>query len=133
MHSFNSDQLGPIGKLFALQLESHDPVIRQVRLRFDVGPHWCNGAGHVQGGALCAMLDLSFTSAALCASDFKLGMPTLEMKTCFLAAGRTGQLWGVGTVVKPGRRCYFLEGRILDAGGKVIATATATALPSPLQ
>ena len=43
--------------------------------------------------------------------------------------GRRGMmLTAVGTIVKPGSRVAFSEGRVSDASGAVVATATSTCL-----
>jgi uncharacterized protein (TIGR00369 family) len=125
------DVLGPVAQSFGLKLNAWDTGRRELVLDMRVDDIWCNGAGQVQGGAVCAMLDLCCTSVALAASEFKYWMPTLELKASFLAPALPGHLVGVGTVVRSGNRVYFLEARLLDASGRLLATATATALPMP--
>jgi hypothetical protein len=49
----------------------------------------------------------------------------------------SGQLSAVGNVVKAGSRIGFTDGQVIDASGKLVATATSTLLifelPSPAQ
>jgi uncharacterized protein (TIGR00369 family) len=48
------------------------------------------------------------------------------MKTSFLRPARVGPVYGEGRVVHRGRDVLFVEGRLEDAEGRVLATATAT-------
>jgi uncharacterized protein (TIGR00369 family) len=51
---------------------------------------------------------------------------TVELTTSCLRPVRPGPLFGEGRVVHRGRDVMFVEGRLEDAEGRVIATATAT-------
>ena len=89
-----------------------------------------NPMGMVHGGAVCTLLD----TAAACAMHTTLpegvGYTSVEIKVNYLKAVTvaSGPLTAVGTVVKAGSRIGFAEGKVTDASGKLVATATTTLL-----
>jgi uncharacterized protein (TIGR00369 family) len=90
-----------------------------------------NPMGHVQGGYVSAMLDECMSVAGMVTSGMTCVMPTLEMKTSFLRPAIPGPLKGVGWVVKWGKTVSFLEGELYDPEGRLLAKASATAIPTP--
>ena len=90
-----------------------------------------NPMGHVQGGYVSAMLDECMSVAGMVTSGMTCVMPTLEMKTSFLRPAIPGPLKGVGWVVKWGKTVSFLEGELYDPQGRLLAKASATAIPTP--
>jgi uncharacterized protein (TIGR00369 family) len=104
---------------------------REVEVGFDARADLLsNPMGQVQGGYVCAMLDECMSVAGLVASGMTSVVPTLEMKTSFLRPATPGPLRGVGRVVKWGKTICFLEGELFDADGRLLAKASATALPT---
>ena len=89
-----------------------------------------NPMGMVHGGAVCTLLD----PAAACAMHSTLpegvGYTSVEIKVNYLKAVTvaSGPLTAVGTVVKAGSRIGFSEGKVTDASGNLVATATSTLL-----
>jgi len=89
-----------------------------------------NPIGTVHGGYAATLLD----SAVGCAVHSMLkagqGYTTLELKVAYHRAmtAQTGPIRAEGTVVKMGGRAAFAEGRIVDAEGRLYATATSTLL-----
>lgn len=55
-------------------------------------------------------------------------MPSLEIKTSFTEPVRPGRLTGEGEEVRRGRQIAFVAGRLFDDAGRLVATATGTAL-----
>ena len=90
-----------------------------------------NPMGQIQGGYVCAMLDECMSVAGMITSGMTCVMPTLEMKTSFLRPAMPGPLKGVGWVVKWGRTVCFAEGELYDPEGRLLAKASATAIPPP--
>jgi uncharacterized protein (TIGR00369 family) len=94
------------------------------------GQHAYNPIGTVHGGYAATLLD----SACGCAVHSKLsatqGYTTLELKVAYHKAmtDKTGPVRAEGKVVTFGRRAAFAEARIVDAAGRVYATATSTLL-----
>jgi uncharacterized protein (TIGR00369 family) len=77
------------------------------------------------------MLDECMSVAGMIASGMTSVVPTLEMKTSFLRPAIPGPLKGVGWVVRWGRTVCFLEGELYDPEGRLLAKASATAIPTP--
>jgi acyl-coenzyme A thioesterase PaaI-like protein len=60
-------------------------------------------------------------------SEGRLFPPTIDLHVSFLAPARVGVLYGEGQVVQAGKSIAFLEGRLMDAEGNIVARATASA------
>lgn len=94
------------------------------------GPHAYNPMGIVHGGYFATLLD----SACGCAVHTRLtaqqGYTSLELKTAFHKAmtGETGRVRAEGRVLTIGRRVAFAEASLIDAQGRLYATATSTLL-----
>jgi len=94
------------------------------------GQHAYNPIGMVHGGYAATLLD----SACGCAVHTKLSpqqtYTTLELKVAYHKAitDKTGPLRSEGRVVTFGRRVAFAEGKLIDAAGKLFASATSTLL-----
>ncbi|MGC1304561.1 MAG: PaaI family thioesterase [Caulobacteraceae bacterium] len=94
------------------------------------GEHAYNPLGTVHGGYAATLLD----SACGCAVHAKLaagqGFTTLELKIAYHKAmtRETGKVRAEGRVVTFGRRAAFTEGKLIDASGRLLASATSTLL-----
>jgi uncharacterized protein (TIGR00369 family) len=94
------------------------------------GQHAYNPIGIVHGGYAATLLD----SACGCAVHTRLkagqGYSTLELKVAYHKAitDQTGPMRAEGRIVSMGRRVGFSEGRLVDASGKLYASATSTLL-----
>src|SRR5262245_55396628 len=94
------------------------------------GQHAYNPIGMVHGGYAATLLD----SACGCAVHTKLtptqSYTTLELKVAYhkTITDSTGPLRAEGRVVTAGRRVAFAEARLVDAAGKLYASATSTLL-----
>ena len=93
-----------------------------------------NPIGSVHGGYAATLLD----SACGCAVHSSLaaghGYTTLELKIAYHRAltDASGPVRAEGKVVSLGRRVGFSEARLLDAKGRLCASATSTLLIFPL-
>jgi len=94
------------------------------------GPHAYNPMGAVHGGYFATLLD----SACGCAVHSKLtaqqGYTTLELKVAFHKpiTAQTGRVRAEGRVVTIGRRVAFADANLVDASGRLYASATSTLL-----
>jgi len=92
--------------------------------------HAYNPIGVVHGGYSATLLD----SACGCAVHTKLSATqmytTLELKVAYhkTITDTTGPLRSEGRIVSFGRRVAFAEGKLVDAAGKLYASATSTLL-----
>lgn len=94
------------------------------------GEHALNPIGMVHGGWAATLLD----SACGCAAHARLApgqsYTTLELKVAYHKAIHpdTGEVRAEGRVLSMGRRVAFVEGRLTDAAGTLLASATSTLL-----
>jgi uncharacterized protein (TIGR00369 family) len=98
--------------------------------RMTVDERFLNPAGLVQGGFLSAMMDSAMgASAVLSVKERKVYVANTEMKSSFLRPVRDGDvLTCTARVLKPGNVVAFLDARILNDQGQLIATASSTYL-----
>jgi uncharacterized protein (TIGR00369 family) len=101
----------------------------RVVLRFAAQPAFKNHFGNVQGGFAVAMVDVLVSIAAY--AKTKAWLPTVEIKSSFLAPMKLGECRGEGSVIKAGRQLVFLEAKLWGADGRLAVHATATASVPP--
>jgi acyl-CoA thioesterase len=91
-----------------------------------VTPGLLNPHGVLHGGAVYVMVDYSMggaTMSVLPAGDI---CATIEVKISYLASVRGGTLTARTEIIKRGRRVVFLESKVTDDAGKLVATATGS-------
>ena len=95
-----------------------------------VDERFLNPAGIIQGGFLAAMLDSAMgASAVTSAGDRKVNVANTEMKVSYLRPASAGEvLTCTAKVLKPGSVISFLEAKILNSQGKLVATASSSYL-----
>jgi uncharacterized protein (TIGR00369 family) len=98
-----------------------------IRIGFDGKPEFVNPAGLIQGGILSAMLDDTMGPAVFVKTNGRLYTATISMNISFLAPAIVGPIIGEATVVQLGKTVAFMEGRLTDETGRLLATATANA------
>jgi uncharacterized protein (TIGR00369 family) len=118
----------PIGELLMMRVDE----VEHGRIAFTWRPDGSmyNPLGMVHGGAACTLLDTVTACALHTTLPEGVGYTSVEIKVNYLGAvtAASGPLTAVGTVVKAGSRIGFAEGKITDASGKLVATATSTLL-----
>jgi uncharacterized protein (TIGR00369 family) len=100
-----------------------------IKLAFAEQPAFRNHFGNIQGGFAVAMLDVLISLAAFV--KLRQWLPTVEIKSTFIAPAKLGTCIGEGRVLKAGQSLAFLEGRLWGADGQLAVHATATALIRP--
>ena len=130
---FRASKNAPSGsRTLGFQLLAVRQADKEVEVGFEARADLlCNPMGQIQGGYVCAMLDECMSVAGMITSGMTSVVPTLEMKTSFLRPALPGPLKGVGWVVKWGKTVCFLEGELYDPEGRLLARASATAIPTP--
>jgi uncharacterized protein (TIGR00369 family) len=123
----------PSAVLLGWRLEAHDAERGWVRIAFEGRREFLNPAGAIQGGIQTAMLDDCMGPAAFVRTGGRLYTATIDMNVSFLAPARPGRLYGEGAVVQLGKTIAFLEGRLFDAEGQLLARATSTARLLPTE
>jgi len=117
----------PSARLLGWRFVALDVEAGVLSCAFEASEAFLNPAGVIQGGILASMLDEAMGPVAAAVSGGEVFAQTLEMKVSYLRAARPGAIFGEGRLVQRGREILFLEGRLTDAEGRVLATATATA------
>jgi uncharacterized protein (TIGR00369 family) len=94
------------------------------------GQHAYNPIGMVHGGYAATLLDSACGCAVHTQLSAKQSYTTLELKVAYhkTITESTGPLRAEGRVMTIGRRVAFAEAKLVDAGGKLYASATSTLL-----
>ena len=117
----------PVAGLLGARAISRDDASGIFRIGFEGRDAFCNMLGVLQGGIVTTMLDMAMSFAAIASLGPEFRVPTLELKTTFHAPAHPGRLIGEGWPVRTGKTICFMEGRLLDPDGAVLATASGTA------
>ncbi|MEO0865438.1 MAG: PaaI family thioesterase, partial [Pseudomonadota bacterium] len=96
------------------------------RCWLETGPQHGNRHGGLHGGIMACMIDNAMGYAAARSFDDsgRTRVHTLSMTTNFVAPAGGGTVHAVGRVSGGGRGTAFTEGEVVDADGRVLATAT---------
>ncbi len=116
----------PCADLLGWQVLDARPADGWIKVGFDGRREFLNPAGFIQVGFLAAMLDDVMGPAMFVHGEGRVFTPTIDMHVSFLAPARPGALTGEGQVVQAGKSIAFLEGKLMDAEGTVVARATAS-------
>ena len=89
-----------------------------------------NPIGTVHGGLVCTLADTVAACAVHTTLPAGVAYTSIDLNVSYTrpVTKDSGSLRAIGTVVKPGRRVAFASAEILDAAGKVVATATSSCL-----
>ena len=118
----------PIGEI--IQMRALDVENGRVTFTWTPDASMYNPLGTVHGGTVCTLLDTVTACAMHTTLPEGVGYTSVEIKVNYLKAvtATSGPLTAVGTVVKAGSRIGFAEGKVTDASGNLVATATSTLL-----
>ena len=115
--------------LTPFRVEQADFEAGTVTLRFSPQPAFKNHFGNVQGGFAVAMIDVLVSIAAF--AKTRSWLPTVDIKSSFLAPMPLGECVGTASVIKAGKQLVFLEARLWGVDSRLSVHATATvAVPS---
>ena len=121
----------PINETMGFELEEHDNPQESITFGWTIPSEYCNTAGNVQGGMLAAFADTALGAACSAYLPEDRYPALAEMKiSIFRPAPAGSRLTATGRMVKPGKRVMFTEAEIKDAGGRLIARASGTAVPA---
>jgi len=123
---FDGLNMPPISKLLGWRLIDLNAEEGIIKVGFKGKREFSNPSGFIQGGMLSAMLDDTMGPAAFIMSGGKLFTPTISMTVNFIAPGKVGPFVCEAKVVQMGKTVVFVEGRLMDESGTLIATATST-------
>ena len=121
----------PMAELLDVRLAE----VEEGRVVFEATPgerHY-NPMGGVHGGYAATLLDFACGYATISRLDAGATFSTLEIKVSYQRpmSAQTGTVTVEGKVVSMGRRVAFVEGRVVDREGRLLASATSTCLLIP--
>lgn len=124
------------GPPIASHMNMRPTMVEEGKVTFECHPdesHF-NPLGTVHGGVMCTLLDSVVGCAAHTLLPVGIGYTSIELKVNYLRPVQptSAPLTAVGRVVKGGQRISFAEGEVIDAAGKVVATASGSLLIFPV-
>ena len=117
----------PVAQLLGWHVIDAKPEQGWIRIGFVGKRDFLNPAGFIQGGMVAAMLDDTMGPAVFAMTKGELYTATIDMNVSFLQPAKAGPLFGEATVLQLGKSIAFIEGKLLDESGAVLAKATASA------
>ena len=129
----NSKKRPPCSETLGMRLVEVEQDAQRIRMQFDVPGMIANPPGAVQGGFIAAMMDEAMSTCCIIASNVTMTAPTLEMKTSYLRRLMPGNASVEARILKWGRSAAFMEAECFDDAGRLVAKATATAIPMPFK
>ena len=89
----------------------------------ELGPHHLNGRGVAHGGVISSLLDTALGAAVISAIPKEWWCATTSLTIQYLDGAREGTLTATGRVLRRGGRSAFAGGELVDASGRLLATA----------
>ena len=129
----NSKKRPPCSETLGMRLVEVEQDAQRIRMQFDVPGMYANPTGADQGGFIAAMMDEAMSTCCIIASNVTMTAPTLEMKTSYLRRLMPGNASVEARILKWGRSAAFMEAECFDDAGRLVAKATATAIPMPFK
>lgn len=117
--------IGPLAEVFHItnlgsEREGH------ARYQLEVVPELLNPHGVLHGGAIYTMVDYSMGGATMSALPAGEICATIEIKISYLAGVTAGRLTADTNIIKRGKRVVFLESRVVDDAGRIVASASGS-------
>ncbi len=113
----------PFAKTLGIQLIANRP--EEVRCRLEWSDSLSGAGVGLHGGAIMALAD---SSGGICAflnlPEGAVGTTTIESKTNFLRAVRSGRVEAVSRPLRAGRSVVVVETDVIDADGRLAARVT---------
>jgi acyl-CoA thioesterase len=116
--------IGPLAEI--LGITNDGAKDGRARYHLSVAPSVLNPHGVLHGGAVYVMVDYSMGGATMSVLPPGDICATIEIKMSYLASVRGGTLTADTQIIKQGRRIVFLESKVTDEAGKLVATATGS-------
>ncbi|MBS0336836.1 MAG: PaaI family thioesterase [Proteobacteria bacterium] len=122
--TFNRRLAGTLPELLGMKFLSLEPdrVVAELTIRDDL--RTVGGALH--GGTLMAFADTVGAAGTIVNLPEGAGTTTLESKTNFFAAGRSGVVRAEATPLHKGRRTHVWQTRVTDESGRMLSLTLQT-------
>ena len=124
LQTFNKHLAGTLPELLGMKFITLEPdrVVAELTIRDDL--RTVGGALH--GGTLMAFADTVGAAATIVNLTGGATTTTLESKTNFFAAGRSGVVRAEATPLHKGRRTHVWQTRITDESGRMLSLTLQT-------
>jgi uncharacterized protein (TIGR00369 family) len=120
-------ELMPLALTLGIRTEEYTPDT--VVLSMDWAPNLCTANGILHGGAIMALADSAGAACALLnLPQDATGTSTIESKTNFVGAVRSGTVTATSTVLHRGGTTIVVETTVRDSAQKLVAKVTQTQL-----
>lgn len=116
--------VGPLGDALGITSELQEGG--RCRMRLQVDPAWHNPHGVLHGGAVYTLIDYSMGGAVMSGLAEGQHCTTIEVKVSYLSPVREGTLTVETSVVKQGRNVAFVESKVTDDSGRLVATGSGS-------
>jgi uncharacterized protein (TIGR00369 family) len=102
-------------------------------LHFRATMEMCHSGGIVQGGFVTGWLDMAMANVVLSKTNYEQNLLSLEIKVSFLASAGPGLIIAEAWAERMGRSTGFLEARLTNEAGNVLAKASSTVKLVPMK
>ena len=118
----------PIAKLFGFRLHMVEPGKVQLSIVPDESHY--NPLGMVHGGVMATVLDTVMGCSVQSVLPRGRGYTTLNISVNYIRSITiaTGEVFAEGTIIHAGRSTAIAHGRVVDAAGRLYATANTTCM-----
>ena len=114
----------PISQLIGLEIQPGPPGQATIFLNVDQRMH--NPMGFVHGGVIALLADAAMGIAFGRTLDDQRGFATIDLRTSFIRPVKESRLRAEANLVQRGLKIGFVECRITDARGTLIATGSCS-------
>jgi uncharacterized protein (TIGR00369 family) len=118
------NSVGPLADLLGIVTETRSNGYS--RMRCPVDPALFNPNGVLHGGVVYTLIDYGMGGAVMSALGEGEYCTSIEVKVSYLASVREGTLTAETQVVKEGRTIAFVESKVTDDKGRLVATGSAS-------
>ena len=118
--------VGSVPFAAALGIDVGEVTPQRVTATMDWAAERCTTGGMLHGGALMAFADTVGAVCAVANLPPGAGTSTIESKTNFFRAVRSGTVTAIGTPLHVGRMTIVVQTDLTDDRGKLVARATQT-------
>ena len=117
----------PLAAVLGIRTDEHSP--ERVVLSLDWAPSLCTANRILHGGVIMALADSAGgASAMLNLPEGATGTATIESKTNFLRAVRSGRVTATATPLHRGATTIVVETSVRDSAERLVAKVTQTQL-----
>lgn len=116
----------PLNAILGLERVFESGESGRAILHYRARPDMCHSGGIVQGGFITGWIDQAMAHVVRARTAHQFLPLSLEIKISFLEAARPGMIVAEAWIERLGKSTAFLEGRLLNEAGEVLAKGSST-------